>query len=213
MDLLIFDLDGTVVDSQKDLTRAVNLTRADYGLEALSVETVCGYLGSGVRVLVDKVMPRQKLSTEADIRIALEKFQNHYASCLIDTTKPYDGIIDVLEKYQNKKKVILSNKSEYFSKEIINLLGLSKYFLEVWGGDTLDEKKPSPKPVLELLKKMSVSPDKAVMIGDGVNDVLAAKAAGIKSVAALYGYSGKDEILKLNPDFTVNSPSEIVNII
>jgi phosphoglycolate phosphatase len=212
-ELLIFDLDGTVVDSQTDLTRAVNLTRADYGLEALSVETVSGYLGSGIKILVDRVMPRESIKNAADIVQALEKFKNYYAAHILDTTKPYNGIMQILEKYQNKKKVILSNKSENFSKEIINKLELSKYFLEVWGGDTLDEKKPSPKPILELLKKFDVPAENAVMIGDGVNDILASRAAGVKSIATLYGYSNKNEIISLSPDFTVNTPSEITNII
>jgi len=212
-DFLIFDLDGTVVDSQRDLTRAVNLTRADYGLSGLSIETVSGYLGNGVKVLVDKVMPCDKVNCPVEIARALEKFKAYYAAHLIDTTKPYDGIVEILEKCRDKKKVILSNKSEQFSKEIVNRLGLSKHFLDVWGGDTLDEKKPSPKPILELLKKFSVKPENAIMIGDGVNDVLAARAAGIKSLATLYGYSPKDEIVNLKPDYIAYSPAEIENII
>ncbi|MCL2145491.1 MAG: HAD family hydrolase [Endomicrobia bacterium] len=209
-DFLIFDLDGTIIDSQKDITTAVNAVRKDFGFEPLTIDKVRSYLGSGVKVLVDKVVPEKSGEILAD---ALEKFKRHYADCLTDTTIAYAGIEKTLQSLQNKKKAILSNKTEFFSREIVRRLSLDKYFTEIWGGDTAGVKKPDPKPILDLIKITKSSPEKTIMIGDGENDIKAAKAAGVASMAVLYGYSDLNYIKRYNPDHIVSKPEEIVEII
>lgn len=208
-DFLIFDLDGTIVDSQRDITAAVNSVRKDFGFEPLTIEKVRSYMGSGVKALVDKAVPERDDAILAD---ALERFKYHYAKCLTDTTVPYKGIEEMLESLKNKNKAILSNKTELFSQEIVKRLGLLKYFSQVWGGDTAGVKKPDPKPILDLIKKTGSKPEKTIMIGDSENDIKAAKAAGIASLAVLYGYSDLAHIKKYSPDYIVKTPEEIVKI-
>jgi len=208
-DFLIFDLDGTIVDSQKDITSAVNMARQEFGFAPLTIEKVRSYLGSGIKALVDKVMPEQ---SEEIHRRALERFKAHYSGVLTETTVAYDGIVEMLEALKGKKKAILSNKTEIFSHEIIKRLGLKKYFVEIWGGDTAG-KKPDPKPILELIKSTRSDPAKTVMIGDSSNDFKAAKAAGVASIAVLYGYTDYKEIKELKPDYTAEKPKDIVKIV
>ena len=111
------------------------------------------------------------------------------------------------------KKAVLSNKSENFSKDIIENLGLKEYFDEIYGGDSFDEKKPSPKPIREIMNFLSVKKENTVMVGDGVNDVLAGKTAGVRTIAVLYGYSSKEKIENLQPDFIAAAPQDVVNIL
>lgn len=206
---LIFDLDGTIVDSQKDITTAVNGVRKELGFDPLSVSEIRSFLGSGIKALINKAVPKQ----QDEYKHALERFRDYYSKCLIDTTLPYNGVIEMLESLKDKKKAILSNKTESFSVEIIERLNLSKYFIAVWGGDTAGVKKPDPKPILDLIKIAGVSKSEAIMIGDSENDFKAAQAAGIDSIAVLYGYSEKKQIELLKPTYIVSSPKEIINIV
>ncbi|MDR0800004.1 MAG: HAD-IA family hydrolase [Endomicrobium sp.] len=207
---LIFDLDGTIIDSQRDITAAVNSVRKDYGFDHLRVKQVCSCLGSGVNTLMDRVIPEKKGILRSEV---LEKFKFYYGQCLTDTTVMYDGVREMLEALKNKKKAILSNKDEDFSRKIVKRLGISDYFVKVWGGDSAGVKKPDPKPIVDLINLTNSDISKTVIIGDSANDFLAAKAAGIASIAVLYGYSDIEQIKRYNPDFTVETPKDIIDIV
>ena len=208
--LVIFDLDGTLVDSQQDLTSAVNFTRKYYGLEPLEVATVASYLGSGIPALVKSVLPNVD---EKDIPNATVMFKEFYSKHLIDTTKTYSGVSEMLSSLKDVRKAILSNKSEKFSKDIIEKLGLKDFFDSIYGGDSFDEKKPSPRPIYEIMESLSVKKENTIMVGDGANDIIAGKTADIKTIAVLYGYSPKEKVEKLQPDFIAATPKDVVNII
>ncbi|MDD5102241.1 MAG: HAD-IA family hydrolase [Endomicrobiaceae bacterium] len=208
--LVIFDLDGTLVDSQQDLTSAVNFTRKYYGLEPLEVATVASYLGSGIPALVKSVLPNVD---EKDIPNATVMFKDFYSKHLIDTTKTYSGVSEMLSSLKDVRKAILSNKSEKFSKDIIEKLGLKDFFDSIYGGDSFDEKKPSPRPIYEIMESLSVKKENTIMVGDGANDIIAGKTADIKTIAVLYGYSPKEKVEKLQPDFIAATPKDVVNII
>jgi len=206
---LIFDLDGTLIDSQYDLTTAVNLMRKDFVLSPLPTEKVRSHLGSGVRALVADVLPEIKGKENE----ALQSFFAHYQEHILDATKPFDGVARTLEILKSKKMAVLSNKTEKFCREILSRLGLSKYFTEIFGGDSSSERKPSPKPVLDLIKLTHSIAESTVLIGDSANDFLAAKAAGIDSIAVSYGYMGAAGIKEFSPSHTVNKFSEIIEIV
>jgi len=208
--LIIFDLDGTLVDSKYDLTAAVNLTRKYYGLENISVSQVASYLGSGIKALVKNILPAVDQKELSD---AVIMFKNFYSEHLLDTTKPYDGVVKMLESFKGIKKAVLSNKSENFSKQILKELELDRYFDGVYGGDSFVQKKPSAVPVCGIIKNFSLDKKNAVIVGDGVNDVLAGKNAGITTISALYGYSSKQDIEKLNPDFIAGTTEDVVKIL
>jgi len=209
LDLLIFDLDGTLVDSQYDLTDAVNKMRADYGGKPLEAAQVRSFLGSGVNALIKNVLPAGVEDTEK----AVLKFKEYYSEILLDKTKPYDKIPEALHSLRDIQKAVLSNKSEAFCKVILNGLGLSKYFGQIWGSDTIAIRKPDPKTIIELAKLFNADLKKTIMIGDSENDFRAAKASGAKSLAVLYGYGGIDVVNKFKPDYIAKTPQEIVEII
>jgi phosphoglycolate phosphatase len=207
---LIFDLDGTLIDSQRDITSAVNLVRKEYGFEYLTAKQVRSCLGNGVNALMNRAVPEKKGIVQAEV---VEKFKFYYSRCLTDTTVVYNGVGEMLETLKNKTKAILSNKNEDFSCEIVKRLGISDYFAKVWGGDSAGVKKPDPKPFADLINLTNSDISKTVMIGDSANDFLAAKSAGILSIAVLYGYSNIEQIKQYKPDFTVKDPKDIIDIV
>jgi phosphoglycolate phosphatase len=208
-DFLIFDLDGTLVDSQNDLRDVVNLIRADYALDPLGVEQVRSYLGNGVNSLMEQIVPLSHVSN----RELIEKFIFYYNQHLTNFTVLYDGVKEMLDALKSKKKAILSNKPQAFCKEIASRLAISDYFLDIWGGDTLKVKKPDPETIFYLVKITNSDITKTIMIGDSVNDFLVAKQAGIDSIAMSYGYATKEQIDFYKPTFIANSVEDIINIV
>ena len=207
--LVVFDLDGTLVDSQYDLTDAVNYTRKHYGFDPLPVDKVASYLGSGITALVKAVLAELKNeSFDAAVKI----FKDNYVQHLTDKTLPYKDVKDMLSNIP-QQKVLLSNKDEKFSKQILNTLGLSQYFAEIYGGDSFKEKKPSPLPIYEIMKKFSLNKENLVMVGDGANDIMVGKNAGITTIGVLYGYSSQEKLNELAPDYQAKTPKEIVKIL
>lgn len=208
--LVVFDLDGTLVDSKYDLTDAVNFTRKQYGFSPLSVDKVASYLGSGIVALVKSVLP--ELDDE-QLKVAVKTFMNFYGEHLLDKTKFYKDIDTVLAELNSFKKVVLSNKTELFSKKIIEYLNLKQYFVQVYGGDSFKEKKPNPLPIYEIMKKFSLNKENVVMVGDGANDILVAKNAGIKVIGTLYGYSSLEQLKEYKADYIAETSKDIINII
>ena len=207
--LVIFDLDGTLVDSKYDLTDSVNFVRHEHGLNPLPVDKVASYLGSGITALVKAVLAELK---NENFDEAVKMFKDNYAKHLTDKTLPYKDVMEMLSNIP-QQKVLLSNKDEKFSKQILNTLGLSKYFTEIYGGDSFKEKKPSPLPIYEIMKKFSLSKEDIVMVGDGANDIMVGKNAGITTIGVLYGYSSQEQLNELAPNYQAKSPKEIINII
>lgn len=209
-DFLLFDLDGTLVDSQKDLAAAANATRKDFNFPPLSVEQIRSYVGNGIKVLVKKALPDLK---ENEIDDAVKKFNNHYEACLLDQTKPYDGINEMLEAFKDVKKAILTNKNEKFTRMIVKGLGWDGKFEQIIGGDTFPIKKPDPQIVFEMMKKLNADPAKTIMIGDGINDIKSAKGANIASLAVFYGFTERKVLETLTPNFTAQTPKDIIALL
>lgn len=210
-ELMIFDLDGTLVDSKDDLTAAVNFIRRKYTLSDISSAKVASYLGNGIRRLIDSVLPNE-LSKE-DKQNAFLIFNEYYSEHLLDTTYVYSGIFDMLNALPGIKKAVLSNKTEVYTKKIIEKLGLAEYFIKICGGDTFPEKKPSCLPINSIIKELKVKKDHTVMVGDGINDILCGKSAGISTIAVLYGYSARAKIEANSPSFIASQPSDILNFL
>ena len=206
---IIFDLDGTLVDSKFDLTDSVNFVRQRYGFNPLPIDEVASYLGSGITALVKTVLSELK---NEEFDTAVKKFKDNYVQHLTDKTRAYNGVTDMLSSI-SQPKVLLSNKDERFSKQILETLGLSKYFTEIYGGDSFKEKKPNPLPVFEIMKKFSLKKAEVIMVGDGTNDILVGKNAGIKTIGVLYGYSSLEQVKELAPDFIAKDTNEIIKII
>ncbi|MDR1245268.1 MAG: HAD-IA family hydrolase [Endomicrobium sp.] len=208
-DFLIYDLDGTLVDSLGDIASSVNSVREDNELEHLSLKQIRSYLGSGINALISKAIPGKCEKFKQNV----DSFKSYYKQRILDTTVMFSGVKEMLESLKDKKKAILTNKNEDYAKKIVEKLEIADYFVEVWGGDTLAVRKPDPKTILELVKTTRSKLSKTVMIGDSANDFLVANAAGVRVIAVAYGYCDLDQIKAYRPDYIVKTPQEIANIV
>ena len=201
--LLIFDLDGTLADTQGDLTASVNHVLSLYGKPAVDIPTIRSYIGNGVVHLIERAIPDMKGN---DLAEAVKKFRSYYGEHLLDNTGLFPGIKEVLNGTHGIKKAVLTNKLEIFSRKILSGLDIIGLFDVIWGGDTGPQSKPSPEPLLNIIGKLRAEPASTLMIGDSANDILSARAAGAKSCAAGWGYTDKLELLRLKPDFFAETP-------
>jgi phosphoglycolate phosphatase len=203
--LLIFDLDGTLIDSSKDIADAINYAIEPAGIKPLTVSEIKTMVGYGITRLIESLIP---LTMEDSKEEAVNRFLEYYSKHLLDNTKPYPQVKETLSKLGNYKKAVISNKREVFSKKILEGLGLLGFFDVVLGSDSVPERKPSPVPVFEVLKRAEVSKEKAVIIGDSNLDIEAGRAAGVKTIAVTYGYRSK-EVLK-EADFMIDTFGELL---
>lgn len=206
VDLLIFDLDGTLCDTKDDIALSVNLTLQELGLPEKSPEVIYGYVGSGVKKLLQLAVGGE---SEERFGLAMQIFRTHYLNHLLDNTKPYSGIETVLNHFKRKKKAVVTNKSQIYTDRILSGLGLTHHFDLIVGGDNGLILKPEPHMLLFVLKKLQVQKSRCVMIGDGLHDIAAARAAGIGVCAVGYGLAGSRELQKAKPDFFCNRPEEL----
>lgn len=217
--LLIFDLDGTLADTSKDITDAVNYALKPFGVKPLSVSEIKARVGSGITKLIESLIPPHPPippslmgdNREVAKEEAVKRFLKYYSIHLLDYTNTYPQVKETLSKIEAYKKAVISNKREVLSKKVLEGLGLLKFFDVVLGSDSVPERKPSPVPIFELLKRFGVSKDEAVIIGDSNYDIEAGRAAGIKTIAVTYGYRDR-EVLK-GADFIIDNFGEILRIL
>ena len=210
--LLIFDLDGTLVDTSRDIADAINYAVEPFGVKTLSIEKVKSIVGSGItNLLGNLILTAQKNSSQKTVNDAVNRFLEYYSAHLLDNTKLYPQVIETLSKLGNYKKAVISNKREILSKGVLGGLGLLGFFDVILGSDSVPERKPSPVPVLEVLKRLSMRKNETVIIGDSNFDVEAGHAAGIKAIAVTYGYRSR-EVLK-EADFMIDSFGALLNVL
>jgi phosphoglycolate phosphatase len=166
-------------------------------------------VGEGSIRLIEKVI--EKYNVRLDKNEVVRRFVEHYRAHIVDNTKPYPGVAEMLERLKDYKKAVVTNKHEAFSVETLVRLGLSKYFDIVVGGDIITERKPSPVPVYHVLSTLRVKPEESIIVGDSEVDINTGKAASVRTVAATYGY-GRPGFEK-EADFVINSMSELADII
>jgi phosphoglycolate phosphatase len=186
--LIIFDLDGTLVNTAADVTNALNYSIEPYPIEKMTVEKTIGMVGEGITRLIEKLLGEGRRAIMPDV---LDRFLCYYSEHLLDFSLPYPGVLETLERLAGYKKGVISNKREGLSKRLLEELGLSHYFDIILGSDSVDERKPSPKPILHIMGLLKVGPEDAVMVGDSQYDIQAGKAAGIGTIAVTYGYREK----------------------
>lgn len=188
---LVFDLDGTLVDSRRDLAAAVNRTREDYGLDPLPVDEVVALVGYGAEHLIRRATDDLGADRVAE---ALRCFFRHYRRHLLDTTRPYPGVVDMLETLGARHPLaILTNKPESFSREILAGLELSRYFDHLLGGDSLSTRKPDPEGLLELARRLGVETARLLLVGDSRVDAGTAHAAGVPFAFVTWGFADAEE--------------------
>jgi phosphoglycolate phosphatase len=210
--VLLFDLDGTLINSIPDLANSVNFMLKKLNKKTYDIDTISKWVGNGATVLVKRALSGSveiKNIDEKEFKKAYEIFMNHYSKNVCINTHLYPQVKETLKKLPHKKAII-TNKPYKFIKPILQKLDIDMFDL-ILGADSLDEKKPSPKPLLYAMEKLNEK--EAIMIGDSKNDILAAKNAGIKSIALTYGYNHGEDILKYNPDFVFDKFSDILKVI
>ena len=212
--LCIFDLDGTLINSLKDLADCCNAVLATEGLPEHPVDAYRHFVGNGIPKLIERILPEGERTEEKMARIRVQFDERYQAHCL-DDTKPYPGIVHLLGECRNKGILlaVLSNKADPFAKFICQQIFGYKAFDAVSGQKAQVPKKPAPDGVFSLLKKFHTLPEESVFIGDSNVDILTAKNAGIYSIGACWGFRGRDELEKAGADMLADDPAECENII
>ena len=215
--LLIYDLDGTLIDSRRDIANAVNWTLEEMGFSALPQERVQCFVGSGVRNLMEDSLRESgafpdgektpELSKLADRAIQL--FRRRYGNHLLEETRLYPSVMKVLETFRDRRQAVITNKPEDFSLTILEGLGIRNHFFSVLGGDAGFPKKPAPEGARELLRRAGVSAEEALLIGDSAIDVETGRNAGIATMAVTYGFGKRKEIEAASPHYLIDDLEEI----
>jgi phosphoglycolate phosphatase len=207
--LVIFDLDGTLVDSSPDICAAINHAITPYGVPPITVDMTKELVGEGAVRLIEKVIEMYAL--KADSSELLKGFLDYYEKHLLDHTTVYPGVIDALEALNGILKAVVTNKHDHLSINTLQQTGLAKYFDLVVGSETAPAKKPSPLPILYVLEKFDIEPACAVIVGDSTYDIEAGKRAGIATVAVTYGYRSAD--LLQNADAMIDSMEKLPKVL
>ena len=189
---LIFDLDGTLIDSKRDLIHSVNAMLGEMGRAQLDEETISGYIGHGAPLLVSRALGSN--AREDDLRRALQFFLAYYEEHKLDTTCAYPGVADSLAELSRKKvpMAVLTNKPVKISVRILEALGLATYFRAIYGGNSFEWKKPDPRGANTIVREFGASPRETMLIGDSEVDVQTARNARMIAVAVNYGFGVHD---------------------
>jgi len=208
--LLVWDLDGTLVDSMEDLALSVNAVRSQHGMGPLPLATVRSYVGSGARNLIQRALGERATALDEALAFFLDFYREH----LLDHTLPYPGIPELLETLTERgfTMALLTNKPLAHSEAILKGLHLEHPFLRLCGGDSFHTRKPDPAGLLTLLAELGIAPDEALMIGDSDNDTLTAHRAGMWSLGVTYGYA-PESFAAAEPDVRVDEVEEIGKIL
>lgn len=212
MDLLIFDLDGTLVDSKLDLANSVNAARADLGLSPIDNELVYSYVGNGAPVLMRRALGPE--ASDGQVKQSLEFFLAYYREHMLDNTRLYPGVREALDRLlaEKVKMAVLTNKPVRFSAMLVDGLGLGGHFLRVYGGNSFEHKKPHPIGVETLLAESGAARERTMLIGDSAVDVRTARNAGIKAAGVTYGFQ-PETFEQDPPDILVDGMEELVEMV
>ena len=207
---LIFDLDGTLIDSKRDLIFSVNAMLLEMGREQLHVDTISGYIGHGAPQLVGQALGNG--ATEAERERALKYFLAYYEDHKMDSTCAYPGVPEALAHLAALPMAILTNKPVRISVRILEGLSLAKYFRAVYGGNSFETKKPDPLGALTILRDLGAAPAEAMLIGDSGVDVQTARNAGTFAAAVNYGFGTHDRATH-PADIYLDSLSDLVPLL
>lgn len=209
---IIFDLDGTLVDSARDLQDATNTLLAEEGLRPISLDEVKSMIGDGAAKLVERAVAATG-GDGARLPELVPRFLKIYEGNASRHTQAYPGVPDTLKGLRGLglTLAVVTNKPYAATMEILEALGLCGYFSAVVGGDTLPERKPHPAPLLLALEQLGVEPAAALMVGDNYHDVQAARTAGIRAFAVTYGYSHKPHA-ELGADRLIDAMPELLPV-
>lgn len=210
VDLVIFDLDGTLIDSRRDLATAVNRVRLDRGLAPLAAERVEAMVGWGAAALVERALGDEL--APALLPEALQAFLAHYEACCLETTRPYPGIPRLLERLAGGYPLgLLTNKPGIMTRRLLDRLGLAGWFAEVVAGDTLEVRKPHPQTVSYLARALGAEPARLLLVGDSAVDAETAAAAGCRLALVAWGFGDAGDLAAFGPELLAASPDALAD--
>ena len=208
--MLIFDLDGTLVDSKKDLTASVNYIRHRFDLPSLTEEEIARFIGNDALMLIRRALADR--ATENNVQAGLQMFLSYYRAHMLDSTALYPGVRETLDRLSDCKLAVLTNKPVHFSCAMLDGLGIYGHFAAVYGGNSFDRKKPDPVGVYQILSDTKGQRERTWMIGDSAVDVLTGRNAGITTCGVTYGYA-TETFKDSPPDFLIDAFSELEKLI
>jgi phosphoglycolate phosphatase len=213
--LLIFDLDGTLIDSRLDLVHSVNAMLRHFGRPELPDEVVASYVGDGAPMLVRRALgdPRD----EGFVKEALEFFLGYYRVHKLDHTQVYEGVTEMLSAIGNangvrRQMAVLSNKPVHPSRAIVEALGLGEFFVQVYGGNSFETKKPDPLGARTLLQQTGAAAQEALIVGDSSIDVITGRNAGLWTCGVTYGFA-PHTLCEAPPDVVLDKPRELIELL
>lgn len=208
VDLLIFDLDGTLIESKWDIAYSVNYTLAALGLPERPLEEIFGFVGDGVKRLLRLAVGE---GNQARFEDALKIFRGYYLEHCLDRTTFYPGIEPMLEHFSAKTKAIATNKSIEYTRVILNGLG-PQHFTYMVGGDNGFGLKPEPGMLLHIMEQLGASKDRTVLVGDSTNDINGGHNAGIRVCAVGYGMGNREKMAACQPDWFIERPEQLTEL-
>ena len=208
--VLIFDLDGTLVDSKKDLTSSVNHVRSTFHLPELSEHEISTFIGDGAQMLIQRALGAD--AAPADVHSGLQLFLSYYREHMLDQSALYPGVNETLERLGDFQLAVLTNKPIRFSRTMLEGLGVLHRFAAVYGGNSFERKKPDPVGIFQILSDTKAQPQQTWMIGDSAVDVLTGRNAGVKTCGVSWGYA-TDSFKTTPPDFLIHRFEELEELV
>jgi phosphoglycolate phosphatase len=206
IDLIMFDLDGTLADTGPDLAHSVNYTRSRFELTALPEQLIYIHVGRGVEYLLRHAVAEEAPSHFSEImRVFLEYYQQH----LLDKTVLYPHVTEMLDYFGDKRNAVVTNKLHHLAVTVLHGLGIEDRFDIVLGGDSGAEKKPDPALLRLVLTEFQIIPANALMVGDGDTDIQAGKCAGVITCGVTYGLANKGDLLAAKPDLLIDDLAQL----
>ena len=207
--LILYDLDGTLVDTRLDIAQAANHMLQQLRAPALPVEAVCRFVGRGVHQLVSGCLHTDDPALiEEGVRI----YRAHYTEHLLDSSRLYPGVREVLEHFKTRRQAVITNKPNPYSRQILIGLGVADYFLEIIAGDSPYPKKPDPSAVLALMEQERLTPTETCIVGDSSIDVETGRLAGVFTIGVAQGFSDDEELAAASPDAMVRDFHELLSV-
>jgi phosphoglycolate phosphatase len=210
VDSVLFDLDGTLLDTINDLGEAANRMLAELARPQRSLEEIRSFVGQGIPHLVKRCMTEGTEASEAEIDAAIAAFRRHYAEVNGTRSRVYPGVVETLDAMRQRglRLAVVTNKAEPFTLPLLENMGLSGFFSAVVCGDTLPVRKPDPEVLRHACRLLGTETDRALMIGDSVNDAQAARGAGIPVLLVTYGYSEGQPVDTIECDGLLSNATE-----
>jgi phosphoglycolate phosphatase len=210
VDLIVFDLDGTLADTLPDLTAAANFACRRLGLPEQSPEAIRGMIGGGERKLIERVVGPAHPDRVDD---CLELYLEHYTRHNGELTRLYPGVTETLARLSGKKLGVLSNKLQRLTRQTLEAVDLARFFAAIRGGGAGLPLKPAPDALLALTADLGVGPSRSLMVGDKVADIKSGREAGAFTAAVTYGYGDLDSLTAASPDFLLRRFSQLPEIL